>query len=394
MTNEQKFFLELIKSHLNNAVPPAPNNINYSELFKVCEIQNMTAIAAVELKKLSDDVRPSKEDFSPFNQVLGLTLQSYEYKENGIKLVEKTLNELMIKHTFIKGAALRPLFPVPELRTSGDTDVIVDSDRLEEISTHLKNEGFEEIHSTDIEVDMRYLGEEYEIKTVYDSINDKTKAYFANPFNENLTDANGCNYTLKPLCHLIYLTCHILKHFKSGGAGVRQFADIDVIIRNADIDLSEYLSTCKSLGIEKSANIILSVTKKYLGTPIDTEYRIDEETAATLENVIMNGGVFGYGIGNIGTTRLMRTMNKSGDNTGFASVKAVFGLFAVDKDYLYSRYKYARKHHILLPVAYFSRLFDAVFKRGKRNAKHIKSMFTDRKIASQLSELLNELDIK
>ena len=394
MTKEQQYFLNLVRSHLNNEIPEAPKDIDFSELFKVCEIQNMTAIAAIELKKLPADKKLTKEQFSPFNQVLGLTIQNYEYKLKGIELLNNTLCKNKIKHLFLKGAAIRALYPVPEVRTSGDTDVVVDSEILEKTSSLLESVGFEIIRKTDIEADLKYCGEEYEVKNFIEYINDSCREFFADTFDLNkCTTDNGFTFTLKPIYHLIYITYHMLKHFKSGGAGVRQLADIDILIRNCDIDIDEYFRLCKELNFEKSAKVLVSLSKLYFNTPVNTDYEIGDELKSLLDDVILNGGTFGYGIGNIGTAHLMRAINSSKSSSKTSSVKALLGLFAVNKEFLYHNYEYARNHHILLPVAYLSRLYSAVFKRGKQNVRNIKSMFTDRETATKLSEILNELEI-
>ena len=387
MTKEQQYFLHLVKSHLNNTKPEPPENIDFEGLFKVCELQDMTAIAAIELKKLPAEHRLSKEDFSPFNQVLGLTLQNYEYKQEGIRLLTDTLTENGIKHLFIKGAAIRELYPVPEVRTSGDTDVIVDSADLERTATLLAGCGFKDVHSTDVEHDLKYRGEDYEIKCEIRAINADIKAYFADILHSDMCEnSGGSAYKMQPLCHLVYITSHLLRHFKSGGAGVRQLADMDVIMRNCKIDFTEYLAICKSLGIEKSSKVLLSLCKEFFATPIDFEYEIEPELLEILHKVMLEGGTFGYGIGDVGTTHLMHSEG--------STAKAVLGLFAVNKERLYHDYKYAREHRILLPVAYVSRLYSAVFKRGRQNAQHIRSMFTDREVATELSAMLEELEIK
>ena len=394
MTREQEYFLKLISSHLNNEIPEAPENINFEELFKVSDIQSMTAIAAVELKKLRNENKLSKDEFSPFNQVLGLTIQNYEYKIKGIALLDKALTDNKIRHMFVKGASIRPLYPVPEVRTSGDTDVIIESDKLDVVSQLLIDNGFELIRDLGIECDMTYCGEEYEIKRYLEYHNKACEDIYNDVFSDSISvTTDGITYCLKPLYHLVYITYHILKHFKSGGAGIRQLTDIDVVLRNNDIDINEYFSICKKIEIEKSAKVLVALAKKWFNTPVSFDYAIDPGLEEMLENVMLSGGPFGYGISNVGTARLMNTINKSDDNSSFSSVKAVLGLFVIDRNSLYKSYKFARERHILLPAAYFARLYEAVFKRGKQNVKHIKSMFTDRETATMISDMLNELEI-
>ena len=393
MTKEQAYFLELVKSHLNNLIPEAPTDIDYSELFKVCEIQNMTAIAAIQLKKLPAEVRPSKSDFSPFNQVIGLTLQNYEYKAEGITLLTEAFCRNKIKHLFLKGVAIRELYPVPEVRTSGDADVIVEPNELQRATGILLENGFTLKQQSDIQSVMFYHGEEYEIKNNIDYLSEKVREYFADAFDYKAETKDGFTYSLKSEYHLVYIVSHMLRHFKSGGAGIRQLCDIDIILRKCDINLPQFFNIAKELGFEKSAKVLISLAEKYFNTPVDFEYEIDETLLSTLDEVLLNGGTFGYGIGNIGTARLMNTMSTSKSSRKSASVKALFSLFKVNKESLYHTYKYAREHHILLPVAYVSRLYSAVFKRGGQNIRHIKSMFTDREIASKMSDMLKELEI-
>ncbi|MBQ8981104.1 MAG: nucleotidyltransferase family protein [Eubacterium sp.] len=392
MTKEQKYFLELVRSHLNNEIPPAPpENIDFEGLFKVSEIQNMTAIVAIELTKLPAECRLSKENFSPFNQARGVTLQNYEYKMQGINLLTEALCKNGIKHLFLKGAAVREFYPVPEVRTSGDTDVVVAFSELEKASKLLVKQGFEPKHMKLDEHVFKFCGEDYEMQSYIKSFGDAGNKFFADTFDENKCDTeNELTYTLKPLYHLVYIVTHILNHLKSGGAGVRQLADVDVIIRNCGIDIDEFFKICKEIGIEKSSKVIVALCKLFFDTPVDFDYEIESELLELMQSVILDGGTFGYGIGNVGTVRLMRT---AGDDSKTSSAKAVIGLFKFDKDYLYKTYEYARKRPILLPVAYVSRLYDAVFKRGKQNMKHIKSMFTDREVASKMNEMLRELEI-
>ena len=394
MTKEQAYFLELVKSHLNNTKPKAPKEIDFAELFKVCEIQNMTAIAAVKLRDLKDDGIISKEEFSPFNQVLGLTFQNYCYKQEGVELLKNVLCGNKIKHLFLKGAEVRYFYPTPELRTSGDIDIVVKKEDFEKAAMLLVENGFKVVLSSDIQYVLTYLGEEYELKNYLDCLNDKCEEYFSDVFeSDKCEDEKDYNYSLFPFYHLIYIISHMLKHFKSGGAGVRQICDIDVILRNCQINLNELFRICEELDFGKSSKVLVSLAKRFFDTPIDFEYEIDIPLLETLEDVILNGGTFGYGIGDIGTTRLMKTINSSGSSGKVASFKSLIGLFIIDKENLYHNYKYAREHHFLLPVAYFSRLYSAVFKRGAQNIKHIQSMFSDREIASKMSDMLNELEI-
>ena len=392
MTKEQQYFLHLVSSHLNNTTPEAPIDIDLSELFEVCELQNMTALAAIELKKLLKNGAIIKEQFSPFNQVLGLTIQNYEYKTEAIEQLKKVLGENNIKHLFLKGAAIRKLYPVPEVRTSGDTDVVVSAEDFDRATSLLTHNSFRLVESTEKDNVLYYRKEQFELKPRIEYINDAIKTYFEDTFDENkCISSGGSTYELKPLYHLVYISYHALKHITGGGIGVRQLADIDIMLRKTDIDINAYFEICKALGLEKSCKSLVALTKYYFNTPVYADININPELRDSLSEVILNGGPFGFN-NSKGTTRLYNTMAKSGNADKSITLKALLSLFIVESKTLYNSYQYAESHHILLPVAYFNRLFDAVFKRGRDNVKNIKSILSEREFAKSIGEMLSELE--
>ncbi len=392
MTKEQEYFIELLSSHINAYTPKTQENINWKEIFDLANKHNVTAIVATQIKLLPESCRVQGKGKSYFNQFLGKTLQSYDEKIEAYNFFVKTLTDNGIKHLVVKGAVLRDLYPVKELRTSGDTDVVITKRDYEKCKEILLSNGFTLSQDTGEELDMYYNGQYFEISNTFEYINDETKCFFENPFDEKLSYCDGYTYYLYPMYHLVYVLYHILKHIKHGGAGVRMLLDICVLINAYDIDINEFLEIMPELKLEKSAKTILTICKKLFRLDIPFNYEIDEEMENKLIDTIISGGVFGFSNGNLGVVRLASTMNEK--QTKLSSIKAFFGMFIISKDYLMKFYPYARRHKILLPIAYLNRLFDAVFKRGKSNIKNIQSMFSkDNDNAIRLGEILNELEI-
>lgn len=393
MTKEQEFFIELLSSHINGYIPKPQENIDWKEIFDLSNKHNVTAIVATQIKLLPESSRVQGKGKSYFNQFLGKTLQSYDEKIEAYNYFVKTLSENGIKHLIVKGAVLRDIYPVKELRTSGDTDVVIQKQDYEKCKEILLSNGFTLSQDTGEELDMYYNGQYFEINNTFEYINDETKRFFENPFDERLSYCEGCTYYLYPIYHLVYVLYHILKHIKNGGAGVRMLLDICVLFKNYNIDVNEFLKIMTSLNLEKSSKTIISICKKFFMLNVELEYTINEDIEEKLIDTIISGGVFGFSNGNLGVVRLASTMSDKA--TGFSSIKAFLGMFIISKDYLMKFYPYARRHRILLPVAYFNRLFDAVFKRGKRNIGNIQSMFSkNNDNAVRLGEILNELEIK
>lgn len=392
MTREQEYFIELLSSHINGYEPRIEKDIDWKEIFHLSNIHKVTAIISTQIKLLPNEYRPHGKGKSYFNQYLGKTLQDYDERIEAYNHFIKVLTDNNIRHLIVKGAVLRNIYPVKELRTSGDTDAVIHKDDYDRCAQILLNSGFELDQDTGDELDMYYNEQYFEINRYFESINDETKNFFENPFDEKLSACDGFTYTLYPVYHLVYVLYHILKHIKHGGAGVRMLLDICVLINTYDIDIKEFLNIMSDLKLEKSAKTILSICKKLFNLKIELDYTVENDIEEKIIDTIISGGVFGYENGNLGTVRLAGAINNK--HSKLDSIKAFFGMFVISKEYLMKFYPYARKYKLFLPIAYFNRLFDAVFKRGKQNMRNVQSMFSnDTENAVRLSEIMNELEI-
>lgn len=388
MDQTQEYFIHLLSSHINNEAPTPINNPNWKELFRLGELHNLTGMLCLAIKALPIENRPIKA-MTYFNQALGQTLQSVEKKQIASDKISKILSENKIKHIYVKGTAIRELYPVSGVRTSGDIDVIVEQDALDDAGKLLLDNGFELDQSNDIQYVLVQDDVEIELKSYLDHITGLDNNRYFNNF-DSVIKYNDYQYILEPTYHLYYIIAHMLSHIKGGGAGIRQLMDVHVLIKNSEIDFNRLFDYFNEYNLTKSAMSILSLSNKLFSTPLPFDAHINDDLFEHLTDIVINGGVFGYANGNLGTVRLAHSIN---EGKAFAPIKAFIGLFIVSKQYLYRNYDYVQKHHILLPIAYFNRLFDAVFKRGKQNSKNIISMFNDNSSAVKLSELINELEI-
>ena len=395
MNDNQSYFIHLLSSHLNNS-PPLPNEkADWMGVFKLGELHNVTAMLTLAIKKLPPESSPPKEIMSYFNQALGMTLQRYDNKQMAISKLVEILNENKIRHLFLKGAAIRKYFPVGEVRTSGDTDLVVDASMLNEAADILVENGFTLIQRTDVQNVLEYNEEEFEIENYIDCVNSSCEKYFSDSFDSEKCEKSGeYSYVLKPTYHLIYVISHFLRHLSVGGVGIRQLMDVDVLLRSGEVDSELLLSVTEELGIGKSTKALLALSKQYFNTPVEVDFTINDNLLEQLEKVIFEGGVFGFAISNPGTTRLIKSYN-SANKRGFgASLKAFMLMLFPSKQYLYNNYKYSERHHVLLPIAFFNRIFDAVFKRTKQNIKSVKTIFKDdNNTALMISDIMKDLDI-
>ena len=158
-----------------------------------------------------------------------------------------------------------------------------------------------------------------------------------------------------------------MKHFLTGGFGIRQVADFSKYIETYGeyINWEKFWSDLKDLNYDTFALNLIEISLKYLGfnddkitypdniTSFDElknsqKYYINSES---LINDILDAGVFGASTMDRKHTALM-TLDAVEDKKKSNRLKAVFP----NVNYLKDNYTYLQKYPILLPVAWGDRI--------------------------------------
>lgn len=391
MNQNEKYFVTLISSYLNQATPPLPNNVDWQEIYRLACIHNVCAIVADRIMALSEDTGIDSELISKFRQQLGYTLIDTGEKEEAQNFIKELLESSNTDYIFIKGAVLKNYYPVPELRTSSDTDVIIRHTDMEKVRGIIAEKATDISDSNSNVITVLYKNQHIEIHSELDS----DHPYFNDIFS--LCEKDGNEYIISDKLHLIYVLCHMIKHFKMCGAGIKMFMDIDVLLRRlGDFDYKSFIDKCSQLNIDIFASACFSLCKKWFDTPISKEANnfADERIIALFEEEILSSGNFGFNVRDLGNYYINKGMKSGKKNTFITKIKAMLALFFPKKAYLMRQFEYARKHPFLIPIAWANRIADAVFKRSEHSKSTIKSIFTSGNESEQYINLLRELDIR
>lgn len=380
----RQYFIYLLSCFLSNKQPEG-EHVDWQEIYNLGNIHDVSGIIAYEIKLLPEEYRPVGNLNSCFNQSLGLTIQNTEQRQAVKEKINGLLDSLETDRIFVKGSVIRQYYPVPELRTSGDIDIIVRPDEYERITDKLSD------YSQS--VDKGY----YTTTLYFDNIKielhrdaDVFGNYFENIFD--LCRKNGHLYELSDSSHLLYTICHLLKHLSYKGAGIRMLMDIDAIIRNMNgFDYNSFISLCSAAGIEHSSKILLELCRQWLDTPVGADFDIDERIISLFEKIMLDGGSFGDEINNLGGYYLTSSLS-SDNNISTAKLKALIRLAFPKPDEVRTKYDYSVKHKFLLPFAYLNRAFDAVFRR--KSLTTVNQIIGSDSISLLQAELLSNLDIK
>ena len=389
MTAEREYFVYLLSCFLNGEAPQG-RNIDYNELFRIADINDVGAVISHEILQLNE-FRPEGTMLSNFKQVIGLTLKEYEQKINAYKAVDSFLEANNIDRIYVKGIAVRSLYPVKEFRTFGDVDVIVRAEQFAEITDLVKTEkSFNVAHLSTETLNFYYNGIEIEIHKTHDV----ASGYFDSIFS--LCKNEGSLYTLNPNDHLLYVLCHLIKHLKYRGAGIRMLMDIDVLIRSIDcFDEEHFFDLARSAGVRKSAEVLLSLSNFWFKTPVSSyvDFESESDLLDMLSSALIDGGSFGYESSTLSDYHISRGIKDGEDVTPAVKAKAVIRLAFPEKEYMKTYYDYANRNSALLPLAYVNRLFDAVFKRSKHSKNTFKGIIDADNSASAKYQLLKELGL-
>lgn len=383
MTDDKSQFLYLLNCFLNGKTPKN-KNYDWQGIYKLSSIHNMTAIITQTAKLLQKEYQPSGEIRSAFNQQLGLTLLDYDKKRSALDKIKNVLNDNDVDYIIVKGAVLSNFYPIPQLRTSGDIDIILRSNSFDDDIAVLINQGVRLVHDDYCTKTFEIDGCDIEMHRDADVNNE----YFDDIFLH--CTVNGCEYSLDDYNHLLYILCHLCKHLAYTGAGVRMLADIDAFVRNIDsFNEAKFLVLCKNAGIEYTAKIILALCNLWFGTPIDSKIQLDENTLFMFERVMLDGGVFGLEQSNLGGYLVAK--NSDGRVGSLGKLKALFKWIFPPAEYVRAYYDYSRKRSSFIPLAYLNRIFDAVFKRRKHTAKTTAQIFQSNELPKIQAELLNTI---
>ena len=136
----------------------------------------------------------------------------------------------------VKGISAAQYYPVPQLRTMGDCDIIVHECDKERAKGKIVSIGFTD-HTgewDDMEWHFQKQGLDFELhhRLLYDeAVNTEAEKAFADSAWDYVK-----GHELDVSFHFVFLLVHLKKHMLNRGVGIRQFMDLAVMSKNAELD--------------------------------------------------------------------------------------------------------------------------------------------------------------
>ena len=342
--------LELLRAFIYGEEPKLSGKSNIEELLKFAYRQKLLGIFAYMNKRWSlfDSKKAKSLDAAYYSALFESTVRCSKF----LKLSE-FLSENKIEHMPVKGYYIRELYPVKELRSFGDIDILIHEKDRKRCDSLMKSLGY--TVKNDWEPTYSYIKDDeyYEIHTNLFDVRLKERAdmteYFSSAWLHAKKDS-GLRFVPDTEFHLIYIICHLAKHLSTGGAGIRMYLDVALYILRYDsvISWERTEEEFKKLGLERFFHTVLSAVNEWFYVKASCDFENFGEELSELLEFTLDSDIFGHSRDN--SAIKLRGEERSKKRT---ALKILFP----PAEQLENRYTFLKRSRLLLPLAWIVRVF-------------------------------------
>ncbi len=383
---EKNIVLEILSAFIHNRKPYLNCDVHEIKVFYTFYFQNILPVLAYMDKKwdiISDEKLKQKLTDCYYQTVA----ESFK-KVAMFEIISQKLSENNIPHMPVKGWYLRTLYPVPELRTFGDIDILIRKQDREKTDKIFIQNGYNVKENWEPTYSYYNDSSRCEVHTeLMDSDLGKGEqviSFFSDAL-ETAEKDTGERLSPQKDIHLMYLFCHLAKHLYKGGAGIRMYMDIALFIKaNSDtLSFEKIYEDFKKLHLEQFFKTVTLACCEWF--QIELPFEIKSNSTETLKRYTFDADLFGK-------TRDKSVISIRNNEDG--SKASVFRdtLFPSTQK-IEERYKFIKGRKYLLPVAWVARGF-VNLKRIPKKLKYIKRVSnTDMNQVSEYDEFISEIGL-
>lgn len=354
MTQEQLYFVRVLSNHLSGQRSEPIIDVNWESIRELSRNHQVEGIVYYQCK----DFMPTGV-LAKYEHVFNTTLFYFKNREKSIEIIKRAFDDDLPFFT-VKGIEIAQYYPVPALRTMGDSDIVIHEKDKEKAGNILNNLGFkyksefvgkEQIYS--------YCGMDYDLhyQLVYDEpiTMPEQKLFFNNCWEYVY------NGKLEISFHFLFLLVHLRKHLMNEGVGIRQFMDVAVMVKNEkNLDWQWIVEKMIDLKLMKFAGICFALIDKWfeIKAPIEPVTLEDGFIERATEKIIANG-VFGFEDKNNDSNNYANIVRQFRGPRWMARGAILFERLFPKYEYLRSgkSYKFMNNRPWLLPVAWGYRFY-------------------------------------
>ncbi len=352
MKYDDRYIVELSRAAIFDDTPFSPEeSVNWDYIYNKSIEQNITGLLFTAISKLPNEYKPNKEIYVKWQQKMVETIAVTSRQYNEFLKMSSILMDNGIKAIILKGGFVRQLYPVPELRTMGDFDVLVKKTDLGNIANIFKDNCYE-INKAVFGIEAKNKKSFWEIFYVLEEEFVVEPEKHTKEIYDNFRVVDNV-FVPKPTLFLSHMIIHTGKHYVEKGAGIRNLLDIALFISKykKEIDFVYLEEVCEEQNYSKIYRYILNALVEWFELDLSFVDFKAINTDLFMEYTLLNG-IFGKH-GNV----LLRQMSLDERENSHGLGRLLFPPVSTLKD----RYKYLRKFPLLLPIAWIQRVLFGVF---------------------------------
>lgn len=280
VTIEQDFLIKIISDFINKkSTDNVPDNLDIKKLLDYGKNHEILAIIYYQTK------------LPEFRKAY---LSTVYFNINRNNMIMELVSKFNKPYFIVKGSSIAEYYPIPQLRSMGDVDLVVHSEDREEVHSILLNMGYKNTSKQQSREWQYYKNNmEFELhdRLIYtEVVNNGKQELFFNKFwyyvNNNSLDINF---------HFLFIISHLRKHFMNIGVGFRQFMDIAILARYGELNWNWIVEKAKEIEIFDFMRTVLSFCNKWFKIEIPTgDLQIDDTFYEEATQKILKDGVFGF----------------------------------------------------------------------------------------------------
>ena len=406
MNPTERMLVHLLDCALRGHKPDAvlAKDVDWAALFTLAQAHKVDALLLDPLCLLPEDVQPSANVLVPWQENAMLTVMAQVLLVEQLHALLSALEAASIQPVVLKGVALKPLYPQPDLRTMSDADLLVGMDSFAAAMSVMEDYGYVLVEQEPgVNV---YTGPDGLRVELHAQLFDKTaygflsrldeQAMFPLSLAERATVYGGEAWIYPPKEHALFMLCHMAKHMITTGFGLRQTADFILFTEENDtaMDWPAFWREAEVLGLAGFAASLLSLGTQYLSLqPGKWATDMPASNPAATEPLLLDlldAGVFGNRTEERRSSAAVVYRAYETDNADTGRIRrALFPSAATLK----APYLYARNHPVLLPAAWIHRFVNYGISLIMGRAKHTDTL-AGVQIADDRLRLLEQLGLR
>ena len=408
MNTTEKQFIDLLSNSIRNEVCKKKyDNVDWNELINLSRKHKIEGLIYFALNKsrLLENIDEDKvKDLKKEVFFTGVTQISNMSK---LEIVFNEFSKENVPVIVLKGLVVREYYPQPEQRSMSDADIFVKAKDLNKSKKILIDLGYTEVDA-EASHHIKYIKSGYPMIELHwhvmkrDGFSDELDLFEDDIWDRTIEvkvkGAKVLSLGYEDLA--LHLCMHMAAHLAASGFGVRQIADLVLLVEKKGhlIDWTLFINKAEEFGFKKFIIIMFKICNILFSMDIPKEmavYKIDdEEMFESLISTIFDGGVYGKkDMASNFANQVAFNYKGKDSNATIGAIRRYFRFIFPSIETMSDKYSYARKIRILTPIAWIHHLFSGIFRKEYNFTDKIRFLTKGAKESVEKNKILSWMEL-